>query len=300
MIKITEKEIRSALQDNEVFQKLEPAQMMYVLITDIIDNGDMKKSNFEYWITQEDRWPEIPMEDRLDQVLRILDSKEIVRSLQSMQKSGFMHFCMPKCFPIKKLMDKKTFYSIIDHFDRLDRRTDDMPFKLALLMFSFDPQYTWETLKDAGVAREDRDWICYLINDYMEFLRLKNTKGLKRFVARRGTEFYFDMDDYAQSVLTITGIRDLKPLESRSFINRWIRNGVPLEMSDLDYTVEDALEAGAESDDEVHALRSLLLEHVLDRPEDNEKEILKSLVPKYSQKKIDRRIRQLEDTRGDI
>ncbi len=122
MEKLSEKKISRALQDTEFFKTLEPAEMMYVLVSDIILRGDVKKSNFEYWLTQEERWPEISAEDRMDQVLRVLEDESPSAALQAFQKVGFMRFCMPRCFPIRKLMDKKTFYSIIDNFNQLEYR----------------------------------------------------------------------------------------------------------------------------------------------------------------------------------
>ena len=116
MITISDHDVRKGMNDFEFFKTLEPGQMMYVLVSDLIAHGDMKKMNFEYWITQEKRWPEVSMEDRMDQVIRVLESYDIVRSLQAFQKSGFMRFCLPRCFPIRKLMDKKNF--ILTHEGR--------------------------------------------------------------------------------------------------------------------------------------------------------------------------------------
>ncbi len=40
MEKLSEKKISRALQDTEFFKTLEPAEMMYVLVSDIILRGD--------------------------------------------------------------------------------------------------------------------------------------------------------------------------------------------------------------------------------------------------------------------
>jgi hypothetical protein len=137
MIKMTEKSIHKALVDSEYFTTLTPGEMMHVLITDIMTRGDVKKKDFEHWMTQQEHWAEISEEDRMDEILRILEDKAPTAALQSMQRTGFMAFCLPKCFPIRKLMDKKTYYNIIDNFDSLKIRLDDPGFRLAMLMFSF-------------------------------------------------------------------------------------------------------------------------------------------------------------------
>ncbi|MCI7327316.1 MAG: hypothetical protein SOR91_02440 [Hornefia butyriciproducens] len=293
MEKLSEKKISRALQDTEFFKTLEPAEMMYVLVSDIILRGDVKKSSFEYWLTQEERWPEISAEDRMDQVLRVLEDESPSAALQAFQKVGFMRFCMPRCFPIRKLMDKKTFYSIIDNFNQLEYRRDDLPFKLAVLMFSFDPLATEETLYDANFDQDAINWICNLIYFYMEFIRLNTPKKLKAFVGKFGKDFYFDMNDYAWAILKITKMRELKPLKSKDHVLSWMNQGVPLDAEDLELTREDILEAGAESEDEVTAIQQLLIEHCQKKPLDNIRELELSLVKNLTQKEIDRTIRRV-------
>lgn len=294
MEKLSEKTISKALNDTEFFKTLEPAEMMYVLVTDIILRGDVKKASFEYWLTLEDRWPEISAEDRMDQVLRVLEIENPAATLQAFQKVGFMRFCMPKCFPIRKLMDKKTFYSVIDNFNLLDIRQDDLAFKLALLMFSFDPLATEETLLEAEYDRDTVNWICNLIYFYMEFIRLNNPRKLLEFIHRFGKDFYFDMNDYAQAALTVTKMRELKPQESKPYVLRCINQGVPLDGDDLELTRQDIIDAGAESDAEVFAIQYLLLQHCSKKPLDNVKELELRMVKKLTQRDIDKTIRKLQ------
>lgn len=294
MEKMAEKTINKALHDTGFFKTLKPIEMMHVLISDIIARGDVKKDIFEYWITQEEHWPEISAEDRMDEVIRVLDSDNPTRALQGFQKVGFMAFCMPKCFPIRKLMDKKTFYLIIDHFDRLPIRKDDPAFKLAILMFSFDPARTEETLVDANFDPETINWICNLPYNYIEFIKLNNPKKLKHFVGKYGKDFYYDMNDYAWSVHAITKMNELKPLKSEEFVTRMIKMGVPLDTDDLAMTREDLIEAGAESEAEVFALQHILLDEAHRKPETNDKEWQLARVKKLSQREIDRKIRALE------
>ena len=294
MEKMAEKTIVKALHDPGFFKRLKPVEMMHVLISDIIARGDVRKDCFEYWITQEEHWPEITPEERMDEVLRVLESDTPSTALQGFQKVGFMGFCMPKCFPIKKLMDKKTFYLIIDHMDRLEIRHDDLAFKLALLMFSFDPARTEETLMDADFDPDAVNWICNLTYHYIEFLKLNNPKKLKKFVAKFGRDFYYDMNDYAWQVYTITGMNELKPLKSIDHVESMIKHGIPVDTDDLAMTHDDLIEAGAESEDEVFALQHILMDDAIRNPATNDKEWQLARVKKLTQKEIDKKIKALK------
>ncbi len=294
MEKMAEKTIVKALHDPGFFKRLEPVEMMHVLITDIIDRGDVRKDIFEYWITQEERWPEISPEDRMDEVLRVLESETPSAALQGFQKVGFMAFCMPKCFPIKKLMDKKTFYLVIDHMDRLEIRKDDLAFKLALLMFSFDPAGTEATLRDANFEPDAINWICNLSYHYIEFLKLNNPKKLKKFVAKFGRDFYYDMNDYAWQVYTITKMNELKPLKSITYVDSMIKQGIPVDTEDLILQHDDLIEAGAESEDEVFALQHILLDDALKNPATNDRDWQMKRIKNLTQKEIDKKIKSLK------
>lgn len=294
MIEMTEKALSKALKDSDYFQTLAPGEMMHVLITDVISRGDVKKKDFEHWMTQEEHWPQISAPDRMDEVLRVLEEPAPSAALQALQRTGFMAFCLPKCFPIRKLMDKKTFYNIIDNFDALNIRRDDVGFRLAMLMFSFDPYATEVTLRDANFTEEAVDWICNLIYFYMEFIRLRNQKSLEEFVGRFGKDFYFDMNDYAQYAWKLGKMRELKPLESYSFVDSMIKHGYVLDAEDLEVTAQDLWDAGAESEEEVEALQSILVKHCHKYKDENKKKMLLALVHDLTQKQIDKEIKHLK------
>ncbi len=294
MNKLTEKEIVKALKDHEFFRTLEPAQMLYVLVEELINKDGAREEDLEYWIEQEEQWEQVSLEDRIDQVVRVLSLDSPSETLKSMQNVGFMAFCLPYCFPLKGVWDKNTYYKIIDNFDKLSIRTDDDAFKLALLVYPMDPSKVLRNLVEANIDEESAAWIYDLMDNYMEFLRLNNEKKLRSFVARLGLDFYYDMNDYAQSVHKITGIHDLKPLESIKFIESAIKRGHILDYNDLAVTKDDLIRAGAESDEEVEALFSLILQHVAKDPSFNTKEYELDYIKKFTQNQIDKEIARLQ------
>ena len=293
MEKLSEKAIAKAMHDTGLFRQLKPAQMMHVLIQEIITSGEMKEQHFEHWLTMEVRWPEITPEEKMDEVLCVLQEINPTRSLQEMQKMGFMKFCMREVFPGKRLMDKKNYYDIIHHFDRLDVRRDDLAFKLAILLFPFDPARTEVLLRNANFDPDAIDWICNLVYNYIEFIKLNSPKKLRRFVAKWGKDFYFDMNDYAWAAYHITDMKELKPLDSRTHVVSWINQGVPLDAEDLDMTREDIIAAGAESEEEVFAIQHILLDDLIKHPNNNIKVLQEKLVKDLTQREIDRKISKL-------
>ena len=52
-----------------------------------------------------------------------------------------------------------------------------------------DPTAVLRNLAEANIDEETALWIYDLMDNYMEFLRLKNEKGLRSFVARLRTGF---------------------------------------------------------------------------------------------------------------
>lgn len=295
MADIAEKKIHTALKDNEFFETLKPDEMLHVLITDIILNEDVKKANFESWMNIKDRWPEIGMPERMDQVLRVLEVEKPSVTLQAFQKVGFMHFCLPLCFPIKKLWDKKCFYAIIDNFDKIN--TDDLLFRLNVLMFPFVPEATRQTFIEADLDDEAVEWMSSTIERYMEFIRLNNVSKLKNFIFTYGKDFYFYINDYADAIRRITDFKEYNRPESLSVVNSWIRGGVPLEIADLAVNADDIKEAGSENDEETEALLNYLMEKVLKKPEYNDKDTLISLIKRLKQKQIDRMVTKLPKNR---
>lgn len=293
-MEMSEKLLNKALRDSKVFSELSPREMMHVLITDIITRGDVKKVDFDTWIAQKDSWSEISQEERMDEVLRVLEQESPSSALQAFQRSGFAQFCLASCFPIKKLMDKKTYYKTIDNFDLLPYRKDDVAFKLALYMFSFDPEMIEATLKMSNFEDEAVEWICNMVYHYIEFLKLNNQKKLQNFVRRFGREFYYDMNDYAWAVHAITKMNELKPLKSKQYVDSMIKNGYVVDAQDLAVTEEELIEAGAESAWEVDALQQLLLDKFAKDPLSNKKEAELAYVKSLTQKDIDKKIRTRE------
>ena len=151
MEKMTEKNMRKALADSNYFATLPPVNMLHVLTEDIIQNGDVKKKNFDIWLEAREKWPEITQEEKMDEVINILKLARPTKALKAFQKMGFMAFCMPRCFPIKKLMDKKSYYAIIDNFDNC--KNPDLSFRLNILMFPFDPKATRMTMPSRVLMR---------------------------------------------------------------------------------------------------------------------------------------------------
>ena len=292
MEKMSDKNIKKAMIDTGYFATLPPANKMDVLIEDIIINGDAKKKNFERWFEDKEQWDEISMEDRMDEVLKILQLAKPGKALQVFQKTGFMAFCMPKCFPIKKLMDKKSFYAVIDHFDNCG--SDDLVFRFNVLMFAFDPRATRETMEDANFDPDTIKWVMQTIDNYMDYLQVKHLNQLKHFLKGWGKDFYYYMDDYAQAIFDITRFNEYRRPDSRRAVTQMIKRGDPFEPGDLDITRQELIDAGAESEEEVDALIDLLLEHCLKKPTDNINPILMKLVKKYPQSKIDKQVKKLD------
>jgi hypothetical protein len=295
MEKMTEKNIRKALADSKYFATLPPANMMHVLVEDIIQNGDVKKKNFEIWLDARETWTQISQEEKMDEVIEILKLAKPTKALQAFQKMGFMAFCMPKCFPIKKLMDKKSFYAIIDHFDNC--KNTDLSFRLNVLMFPFDPKGTRATMVESNLDPETVDWMMQTIENYMDYLQVKQLTALKKFLKDFGKEFYYYMDDYAQAIFDITRFDEFRRPDSRTAVNAMIKRGDPFEPEDLDITRQDLIDAGAESDAEVEALTDMLLDYCLKKPDNNIKPLLLAEIKKYSQSKIDKRVKALKKKR---
>jgi hypothetical protein len=295
MEKMTEKNIRKALADSKYFATLPPANMLHILVEDMIQNGDVKKKNFDIWLEARDRWPEITQEERMDEVIAVLELAKPTKALQAFQKMGFMAFCMPKCFPIKKLMDKKSYYAIIDHFDNC--KNTDLAFRLNILMFPFDPKHTRMTLMESNLDPDTVEWMMQTIENYMDYLQVKQLTALKKFLKDFGKEFYYYMDDYAQAIFDITRFDEFRRPNSRAAVNTMIKRGDPFEPEDLDITRQELIDAGAENEDEVDALIDMLLDYCLKKPDNNIKPLLLAEIKKYSQSKIDKRVKALKKKR---
>ncbi len=291
MEKMTEKNMRKALADSNYFATLPPVNMLHVLTEDIIQNGDVKKKNFDIWLEAREKWPEITQEEKMDEVINILKLARPTKALKAFQKMGFMAFCMPRCFPIKKLMDKKSYYAIIDNFDNC--KNPDLSFRLNILMFPFDPKATRMTMVESNLDPETVEWMMQTIENYLDFLQVKQLSALKKFLKDFGKEFYYYIDDYAQAIFDITRFNEFRRPDSRSAVNTMIKRGEPFEPGDLDITRQELIDAGAESEAEVDALIDMLLDYCLKKPDNNIKPLLLAEAKKYPQSKIDKRVKLL-------
>ena len=272
-----EKDVQKALNDSGFFAELSPAEKLHVLVEDIKLNGNVKKKNYMIWLDTTDA-PQITQEERLDEVISVLEMPAPAATLQELQRLGFLKFCMGSAYYSMKVLDKKTYYKIIDNFDKCD--DPDPVMRMTLFMFPFDPEHSRETLLEGQLEPETVDWMIRASSKYLDFKALKNEVSLKRFIATYGLEFYYFMDDFATILLKVTGMKnEYGRLSSRQYVDRWVRHHHPLSVEDLNVTVEDLKEIGFEEEDTGIVLQNLL-EHCFKSPEDNSRERLLELAEK--------------------
>ena len=290
MDKMSDKEIAKAMNDTGYFKTLPLANMMDVLIQDIIANGDVKKKNFETWLEHKDRWDEITQEERMDEIIKVLEVDKPSKALRGMQKIGFTAFCLPQCFPIRKVMDKKAYYAIIDNFDKCN--DDDVVVRLNLLMFPFDPKHTRKTFEDSNLDPDTIEWMMDTIENILDFLQVGHMKQLKRLICDYGLDFYYYINNYADNVFKMTASNDYRRQPTLEVVQGLLRRGDPLEIKDLDITKEDLKADGFETEEEQDAALMLLMDHCLNKPEDNIKVVLLKLADSYSDSKLQKTMKR--------
>ena len=102
------KEIVRALKDHEFFKSLQPDQMMYILIEELINQDQAREEDLEFWMEQKSRWDEVSLEDRLDQIIRVISMEQAQGNpAGQMQNVGFCGFLSPLLFPLKGSMGQK-------------------------------------------------------------------------------------------------------------------------------------------------------------------------------------------------
>lgn len=267
------------MQDSDYFATLEPAKMLHVMIRDAIANGNCKKKNYEIF-NSEKRNEQITEEEKIDEIIEVIMMAEPQEPLRILQRLGFIKFMIPRCFYSMKLMDKRTYYAIIDNFNKCDER--DPAFRLNLFFFPFDPQISRETLMAANLNPDTVDWMMNIIDNYEEFKMLRSEVKLKRFITKWGLEFYYYMDEYADMILKVTGLKkEYGRYTSRSYVDRWVSKGHPLFLEDLAVTDEELLEEGNIAPGDLGEVKRFLLEHCYKRPQDNNRGMLLKTAGKF-------------------
>ena len=262
MEKMTEKNIRRATADSEFFRTLPPANMLHVMIRSIIDTGQVDEKLLTVWYENEDRWGEVTEEERMDQILMVLDQWNPSDVLRYMQKKGFVGFCLPRLMPIRKVMDKKTYYAIIDNFNELKDR--NLGFRLNVFLFPFDPAHIRETLEACNMTDDAVNMISWALDHYIDFIHIRNEKKLKQFIRSSSVADYYYMDDLAQAVWEVTHMNEYRRGDSRKAVDALLRAGVPFEADDLEVTDEELQdEAGIGREEEIRAVRELLVDECL-------------------------------------
>lgn len=289
MDKMSEKDIAKAMNDSGFFKTLPPANMLDVLVKDIMANGDVKKKNFETWLECKDKWDEITQEERMDEIISVLEQERPSKTLRGMQKIGFMRFCLPECFPIKKVMDKRAYYAIIDNFDNCF--DDDPVLRLNLLMFPFDPRDTRKTFEDSNLDPDTIEWMMDAIENSLDFMQVGHMKQLKRLICDYSLDFYYYLNHYADVIFKVTHLNDYRRQPTIDVVRGLIKRGDPLEIADLDITKEDLKEDGFETEEEQQACLELLMEHCLVKPKDNIKVILLREADSYSDAKLKKQMK---------
>ncbi|MGI6211503.1 MAG: hypothetical protein ACOYJJ_02840 [Anaerovoracaceae bacterium] len=270
-MEMKEKEIRKAMNDSDYFKTLEPAEMLHVLVRDVVLHGDCKKKNFEIF-NAENRVKEITQEQKTDELVDVIMLAKPQQPLRDLQRMGFIRFLIDRCFYSMKMFDKRTYYAMIDNFDKLEQR--DPAFRVNFFFFPFDPKISYETFQESNFDPDTSKWMFDIIDNYEEFKLLRSEVKLKRFITKWGLEFYYYMDEYADAVLNVTGLKkDFGRYTSRSYVDRWVSKGHPLFVKDLKVTDEELIAAGV-PEPELTDTKKILLEHCYTHPSDNNRGML--------------------------
>lgn len=268
-MEITENQITEALKDTEIFKALTPAQKLHVLFQDVIRNGSVKKKNYNDWLLTPDKSSKISQEEKLDEILDVLQMEEPARTLVILDRMNFIQFCLPKCFPL--IRGKKVYDAILQNFDEC--REQDLSFRTNVFFFPFDTKDSRETMLEANFDPDTVDWMIQTIEKHPPFLQIKSVERLKLFLHEFGTEFYYYMNTYAQVIFEMTKMREFVRLDSVQVVDLIIRRGDPLQVEDLKISSEELQEGGIKEKD-ISNTMELLLQHCFKKPEDNNPETL--------------------------
>jgi hypothetical protein len=294
MANLTDKEISRALRNLDYYVTLEPADKLRVLVKDIMRNGDMKKANFENFISLVDAAGDddpVNQEQKMDIILEILEMHAPTKTLQVLQKTGLMSYMLPYCFPIKHVMDKRDYYAIIDNMDKC--ADEELAVKLNLLLFPFEVPAVKKTLEESNFEEDAIDTIVNTLDLFIEFINIKSSGKLKNFVHKNGRAFYIYMDEYATLVDSLINAKEYKRMNSRKVFDILIKRGDPFFVSDLKIGRDELKEIGITDEKEADAMLELLLDHCLKKPEDNIRVTLLELAQKNMGGKLKRKVRSM-------
>lgn len=268
-MEMTENELLKAMDDSEYFHTLTPAQKLHTLIQDVMRNGSVKKKNYNDWLKTPDKSESISQEEKLDEILDVLQMEQPGRTLVLLDRMNFMQFCLPKCFPL--IRGKRTYSAILRNFDACTQT--DLSYRVNVFFFPFDTIYSKQTMLEANFDPETVDWMIRAIEKHPEFIQIKSVERLKEFLNRNGIEFYYYINEFATSIFEITMMREFSRLDTKQVVDIIINRGDPLFLRDLKISKEDLLEAGIKEAD-IENTMNLLMEHCLKKPADNTREQL--------------------------
>ena len=287
---LSEKEIIKALNDTQFFSSLPPYHKLQVMIIDIIKNQSIKKSNFQCWQDCNDENQGIKDEERIDEILKILQLKNPSKTLSILYSTGLLEFCLHYCFPIKKKLSLRDFNTIIK---RMDLCKGEIAVKLGILLFPFDVDNVAKILENANFAEDVIHIITKSLKHIEDFTLIKQGQQLKQFVYKHGIEVYNYIVSFSEELVVALDLPEYKH-KSKQFIMEEIRRRrEPIFIEDLVIDENDLLQQGIMNPEEAKEMLHLLVEHTHIKPFDNKREVLLRLAVKFYKNPVRRAFRKV-------
>ena len=253
------------------FTSLSPAQLLEVLVGDIMTKGRPEPEAFDYWNNLGDLSGRISQEQKFDQVIRILEMKAPSKPLAAMESCGLLAFCMPLCFPIKKGLARRDLKSVIERFDKCGGQ---LPVRINTFLFPFDREKARETLVQADFDPEVVELMISALDDMEDFVLIKDRDRLKRFVYRKGKDYYCYIDSLAEQLNLALDFPEYKRLSKKYLMEEIERNHEVIFPQDLAIKAQDLAAVGIEMGEEAEEMMGMLAEHCHLKPYDNQPRIL--------------------------
>lgn len=288
--KISEKNFAMALKDNKYFRNLSPADMLSVMIKEIIAKGSINITNFEYWKELGNTVNEVGDEEKFDHIIEILNMKAPSSTLKILYDTGLMEYCLPICFPIKKSISRRDFESIIEKFDKCGQ---ELPVRITVFLFPFEVDKVQETLQKANFNPEIIKMMLSALKDIEDFVLIKEKEKLKKFIFRKGWDYYYFIDSFAKQLNLTLEFPEYKRLSKQYLVEEIKKHHEPIFPDDLKIRPSDLIESGITKEGETEEMMKMLAEHCHLKPYDNRKDMLLKRAEELKKSKLKRVFRNV-------
>lgn len=285
---LTRSEMRRAMADPVVFQALSSRDMLTVMVHDIERNGYIQKENYNTWMKRNDR-DHVTQEERFDQILYLLQSTAPGKSMKAFADTGLLEFCLPKCFPVKRVVKRRDLQDMTENFRRAGKT---LTIRLAVFFYPFDIYAVEDTMKESRIDEEMIQWIVGALKDIGDYLLIRENAYLKRFIYENGWEYFHFVNEFAKTMKDVYDFPEYKALSKDSILSDIRLRNEPIFPKDLVVDEEDLINSSIPESDCVEIMEALT-EHCHSNPRDNDYQKLIKLAKKYHKRKFSRMMRRI-------